>query len=59
MQVFPPGFMRHIAAWIGVAAVVLIVIAAMAFGGRPTAQQEANRQAERLSKLYDKLHGRK
>ena len=50
--------MRRIAVWSGIAVLVLIVIGAMAFGGRPTAQQEANRQAERLSKLYDKLHGR-
>lgn len=57
MQDFPPGFVRRIAVWSGIAVLVLIGIGAMAFGGRPTAQQEANRQAERLSKLYDKLHG--
>ncbi len=56
MNSFPPGFLRRIGIAAGIAGVCAIIFGAMAFGGRPTAQEEANRSAQKLQRLYDKVH---
>ena len=56
MHKFPPGYLKKIG--IGAAAVgaALVLILATGFGGRPTAQEEANRGAQKLNDLYNKIH---
>jgi hypothetical protein len=53
MHQFPPGFTRKIAIGVGFAAVCAVLFFAMGYGGRPTAQEEANRATKELEKLYN------
>ena len=56
MHKFPAGHLKKIG--IGAAAVgaALVLILAPGFGGRPTAQEEANRGAQKLNDLYNTIH---
>ena len=56
MHQFPPGFNKRIIIGVGVAAVCAVLFGAMVLGGRPTAQEEANRSAKALGDLYNKVH---
>ena len=56
MHKFPPGYLKKIGIGAAAVAVALVLILAMGFGGRPTAQEEANRGAQKLNDLYNKVH---
>ena len=56
MYKFPPGFTKRIMIGIGVGAVCAVLLGATIYGGRPTAQEEANRSAKALGDLYNKVH---
>jgi hypothetical protein len=58
MNSFPPGFLRRIGIAAGVAGVCAIIFGAMAFGGRPTAMDEAKRQIAREMQLWERVHRR-
>ena len=56
MHNFPPGYTKRIAIGVGVAAVCAVLFGAMVMGGRPTAQEEANRITSGWGALYNKVH---
>lgn len=58
MHQFPPGYLRRIGIGAAAAAAVLVIFLAMSFGGRPTAQEEANQTTARLKALWEKVHKR-
>ena len=56
MYKFPPGYTKRIMIGIGAGAVCAVLLGVTIYGGRPTAQEEANRSARSLEALYNKLH---